>query len=352
MWKLLKDVKSELDELRTNGIQRGKSIGWSWEQLPLTIKKGYTTYLGAPPATGKTEWLFEILINLSCIHGWKHVVYSPETGSAHEIYAELCHKYIGKPYVKGKTFMDETERTKAEYFINDHFVVIDPHSSDENQKFDFTIDMFFKTIIDIETHLDIKFDTTTIDPWNELTEEYQPNDLGREDKYLSRILGEVRVNARVNKRHNFVLNHVRDQQIVTKDNVSFYPMPTARDFAGGQVWFRKGLLMIIMWRPPYGLLNEDGIPYEKNEVHIKIAKSKPKGVSTNGTYKMFLDTERYQYYMLGFGDVKIYADRVQHASKQNTMDFNEQKKSVLSVSSFATGNDDFDFFEQTDEVPF
>jgi hypothetical protein len=86
-------------------------------------------------------------------------------------------------------------------------------------------------------------------------------------------------------------------------------MPTARDFAGGQVWFRKGLSVLIPWRPPVGLTDSDNNVYEINEVHLKVAKSKPKGVSKNGTYKMYLDIEKYQYYMIDSFGRKIYAKR-------------------------------------------
>jgi hypothetical protein len=92
-------------------------------------------------------------------------------------------------------------------------------------------------------------------------------------------------------------------------DISYFPMPSARDFAGGQVWFRKGLSVLIPWRPPYGLADADGVGAEKNEVHLKVAKSKPKGVSKNGVYKLFLDVDRYQYYMLDFKGNRVYANR-------------------------------------------
>jgi hypothetical protein len=89
-------------------------------------------------------------------------------------------------------------------------------------------------------------------------------------------------------------------------------MPTARDFAGGQGWIRKGLTVLIPWRPPAGVMDSEGNVYEENEVHLKVAKSKPKGVSKNGTYKMFLDVEKYQYYIKDMVGNKIYAMRQKH----------------------------------------
>ena len=171
-------------------------------------------------------------------------------------------------------------------FINQHFIVIDPIDED------LTITKFYDLVDEIERKEQITIHTTTIDPWNELTEEFISSDLGRENKYLSRILGQARKNARKTNRHNCIINHVRDQPMVTAMSVAgtelrYFPIPTARDFAGGQVWFRKGLSVLIPWRPPYGLPDADGSGAEKNEVHLKVAKSKPKGVSKNGVYKLF-----------------------------------------------------------------
>ena len=308
MYKRLTHLNAEMFAVRQQVDVKGKSIGWDWDMLPFTIKEGATTYIGAAPASGKTELWFEILINLSCLHGWNHVVFSPETGSSAEIFSELCYKYIGKPYVQGKNSMTNSEQVSAEMFVNEHFIVIDPIDED------LTITKFYELVDEIERKEQITIHTTTIDPWNELTEEFIPADLGREDKYLSRILGLVRKNARKTGRHNCVINHVRDQPMVSAKtiagtDISYFPMPSARDFAGGQVWFRKGLSVLIPWRPPYGLGDADGVGAEKNEVHLKVAKSKPKGVSKNGVYKLFLDVDRYQYYMLDFKGNRVYANR-------------------------------------------
>jgi len=304
MIKRLSEVKMQLDERREKGVVRGNSVGWDWNRFPYTVKLGTTTFIAAAPASGKTEWWLEILINLSCLYGWNHVLYTPETGDAVDIFSELCHKFVGKPFIKGENSMTEIERTKAEYFVDSHFYVIDPIDEEV------TIESFFAMVDEVEKKYETTIQTTTIDPWNELTERYEKEDLGREDKYLSRILGLVRKNARKTNRHNCVLNHVRDQAAVTKDGITYYPAPSARDFAGGQVWFRKGLSVLIPWRPPVGLQGSDGRPYEENELHLRIAKAKPKGTSKVGVYRFFLDVTRYQYYVKDeMTDAMIYANR-------------------------------------------
>jgi hypothetical protein len=329
MYKKLTDLNAEMFSIRYEKDTRGKSIGWDWDMLPLTIKEGTTTYIGAAPASGKTELWFEILINLSCLHGWNHVIFSPETGNSAEIFSELCYKFIGKPYVQGQNSMTNSEQVSAEMFINQHFIVIDPIDED------LTITKFYDLVDEIERKEQITIHTTTIDPWNELTEEYIASDLGREDKYLSRILGQARKNARKTNRHNCIINHVRDQPMITAMSIAgtelrYFPIPTARDFAGGQVWFRKGLSVLIPWRPPYGLPNADGSGAEKNEVHLKVAKSKPKGVSKNGVYKLFLDVDRYQYYMLDYKGNRVYANRGTTYKKENQVKIPQD--GILSTS--------------------
>jgi hypothetical protein len=161
--------------------------------------------------------------------------------------------------------------------------------------------------IQAETNKEIH--TTLIDPWNELTEEFLPEDLGREDKYLSRILGKSNKNARKTNRHHFIVTHVRDQAMVSQGEIRYFPPPHAREFAGGQVWFRKGFLMLIPWRPPVGLFDDDDMPYAENELHLKVAKAKPKGVSKTGTYRLYLDTTKFRYYMKTKDGQRVYANR-------------------------------------------
>ncbi|MEY2868252.1 MAG: Flavobacterium phage [Bacteroidota bacterium] len=322
MYKRLQEVSKELFEIRNELNVKGKSVGWTFDNLPYTVKEGCTTYIGAAPASGKTEIWFEFLINLSCLHGWRHVIFSPETGSAAEVYAELCYKYIGKPYTIGENSMSQGEQVSAEMFINEHFIVVDPIDED------LTLEKFYLLVDQIERTEAVTINTTTIDPWNELTEEYTKDDLGREDKYLSRILGLARKNARKTKRHNCIINHVRDQAPITQNGHTFYPMPTARDFAGGQVWFRKGLTVLIPWRPPVGLTDNEGNIYEENEVHLKVAKSKPKGVSKNGTYKLYLDVQKYQYYMKDFAGNRIYAMRSIDEQKSNSFPAQNPQKVI------------------------
>ena len=295
-WHKVKDKQSELNDLRENGNQQGYTIGWD---IPITVKLGCTTYIAGAPHDGKTEFWLDVLVNLSVEHKLKHVIFTPETGTTADIIAELCTKYVGKPYIKKfPGAMTETEKINAEMFVAEYFYIIDPL---DNR---LTAETFFNIVDKIEQTENVTIHTTLIDPFNELAHDFS-KDEGRQDLYIERILGDIRKNARAKERHNCVITHVRDQAPIIRSGKTFFPMPTPREIAGGQAWFRKGLLMIIIWRPPEGLNNENGEPYKSNEVFIKVAKSKPKGVSKNGIYKMFYDIKKNTYYLEG----GIYAKR-------------------------------------------
>jgi len=126
-------------------------------------------------------------------------------------------------------------------------------------------------------------------------------------------------------------------------------MPSPRDMAGGQVWFRKGMLMIMLWRPPMGWENpKDGmVTMDENELIVKVAKSKPKGVSINGLYRMYYDFKKKTYYVKD-GAFEVYADRGKHNIENPKKKVNLEPEKV-DLNDFK--NYDFDK-ENEDETPF
>lgn len=300
-----------VEDLYKHGITKGEYVGFRSLENLMSIKLGATTYLMAQPTAGKTEFWFEILINLSEFYGWKHAIFSPESGNREEIIAELISKYCRKPFYDYEGRLTDDEKFRAIAWLDEHFFIIDP---DDN---DITPDDFFAIVSDLEKEYDIRVHTTTLDPYNELK-----NDLngfgGRQDLYIETLLGMVRRNARVNRRHNCIITHCSDQVPITDSGVTFYPAPTARNYAGGQAWYRKGLQMIAMWRPPFGLCNSDGRPYEKNEVHIIIQKSKPKGVGEKGTAILFYDWKKNRYYE-NFEGMKFFSEKKRPKEIQTAM---------------------------------
>lgn len=296
------EIKKELDYLYQNGIQRGVYMGYDALKDYYSIKLGSTTYCMGSPFSGKSEFWFDLLINLSEFYGWKHAIFSPESGGVADIVAELSSKYMRKPFYKNYNgAMTDQEKYRALDWINEHFFIIDP----EDKEID--IPKFLETVDEIERDYDVTIQTTMIDPFNELQHDLK-QDSGRQDLYIERMLGLIRRNAKIKNRHHCIITHCKDQIPKTEKGITFYPPPTARDYAGGQAFYRKGLGMLAFWRPPAGVDDGTGKDYLDNEVHIIVQKYKPKGTGKRGTAKLFFDIQANRYYEPD----KVYGHSVKH----------------------------------------
>lgn len=283
------DLNSEIENLYLYGNQKGYTTGHKELDEHYTVKEGSTTYVYGAPYSGKTQFWFEILLCLSIKHGLRHAIFSPETGSAPEIFAELIQMHAQQDFYKTYNKQMNLEiMEQSKRFVNEHFIVIDPKNNIIGYK------DFFNYVNEVERVYNTKIHTATIDPFNEFKQDLKEFQ-GRQDLYLEAVLTEVRENARINNRHNCIITHVQGQQLQKQDNTMFYPMPTYREIAGGQAWSRKGMSMISIWRPKEGLRDEYGIPYESNATLVGIQKSKPKGVGKTGNIKMLLDLNKHRY---------------------------------------------------------
>lgn len=284
------ELQPTVDKLYKEGITKGKDLGFQCLSELYSIKPGATSYVMGSPTSGKTELWFEVLVNLSEFYGWKHVIYTPETGNKEEIIAELSSKFLCKPFYKNfEGFMNDNEKYQALAWLNEHFWIIDPAEKD------ITVTEFYEVVDSVEKEYKVKINTTTIDPYNELKHDMKEAN-GRQDLYIETMLGLCRRNAVANNRHNCIITHCADQQPITESGITYYPPPTARQYSGGQAWYRKGMGMIGVWRPPFGLCDREGRPYGANEVHVIVQKAKPKGIGNKGVAKMFFDVKRNRYY--------------------------------------------------------
>ncbi len=310
----LSEVQKDISKLYEEGITRGYYMGFENLHEFFSFKPIGTTYIYGAAFSGKTEWWFDELMYFSQYYGWKHAIYSPESGSAPEIFAELISKYLQKPFYKNtKGHMTESERFTAEAFIREYFYIIDPDDKD------LSIKDFYSTVSQIEQEYDIKINTTCCDPFNEFDHSGMKEHGTRQDLYLENILGFVRRDANKNKRHNVIITHCTDQETTLNKeaNKRYYALPLPREISGGQAWYRKAMNLICLWRPPDWLKDENGIPFKENEVHIVIYKYKPKGVGKRGMAKLYYDFEKSRYY-------EIYEGERRYSGKQMQRPFEQQ----------------------------
>jgi hypothetical protein len=296
------DIQVKLETLYHEGITSGLSTGWPGLDEIITLKKGTSFYAYGQPGSGKTEFWMEVLINATERYGWKHVIYSPESGDPSHVIGELISKKFGKPFYKNQPgSITEQEFHQGTAWAQEYFRVIDPEDRT------ITVDTFFDSVEDAEKN-GFKADTTLIDPWNEVKHDYSTSN-GRQDVYLEDQLGRINRDAIYKNRINAVITHIQKQEVIFKDGKRFYPPPTPREIAGGEAWFRKGMNMLCLWRPPHGLLDEAGQPYMENEVHVTVHKYKPKGTGKRGMKIFYYDWKHNKYYEFDEKGDKRYAAR-------------------------------------------
>ncbi len=319
MIKKFKDIEQSLTQMREIGNPKGEVTGFECLDRFFSIKLGSFTFILAPPAHGKSELSFELLFNQAQKYGRKSLIYSPETGSVEDIYAEFIHKFTGKPFYKSITgSVDEKEFYKAINYIDEMFTIID---SDEKS-------YSFNDLIEFITDEDL----ILAEPYNELRHDMGKYS-GRQDLYIEDFCSEIRRYCKKNKKHAIITLHPAHQlkseeKDINGNKVKFYPMPTAREAAGGQALLRKAMTWINMWRPPVGMLDDCGMPYQENEVVIMIEKAKPKGVGQKGVTSLYFDWKRNRYYE-ELGGQKKYA-------------FEHEKITTESVNNIIQPNFDFD----------
>jgi hypothetical protein len=297
----VEDKIQDLNNLYQKGFEKGTPTGWKAVDEVMTIKKGYPIFVAGAPHSGKTEFVLELMLSLSQAKGWKWFVYTGEIGSVTELVAELCYKLIGKPYAKREIHgtainMSESDKTYSEMFISQHFYFLDTEDI-KSEVSDFTVTDFYKIVADTEMELGIVFDGTLIDPWNDVVNETLSFG-GREDLWLADALKTVRRDSKAKNRINIVINHIADVKpmIDSESKRRFFPVALPSEWAGGRTWWRRAYLMLLIYRPPVFLNDENGFPHLPNESHIIVQKAKPKGIARLGIAKLFWDWKTNRYY--------------------------------------------------------
>ena len=244
------------------------------------FKKGRTTYFAGIPSHGKSTFVFELLIQLTEKHGLKHVLVAPEEGTAAELYITILCMITGLQN-RSNAFNRLTKEVfyKNIAYLKSHFHIYDLGEKSVSP---------YKILEDIKEYIiEHKIDTLTLDPWNELTHDFSIGG-GRQDIYLEKVLGDIRLFSRANKIHTFIVAHPRTLQ-KSKDGGKYEP-PTAYEFSGGGAWYAKADGIICVYRPE----EFSEVFKEQTKVEIIIQKAK-RGIGKKGIINLDfnLQTSRY-----------------------------------------------------------
>lgn len=292
-FKSIYQLRDEIYHQREQGVVKGSYCGFEGFYQYYSMKPQATTYVYGHPSSGKSLFWLEVSLNLTELYGFNHALFSPETGKPASIAGKLIAMFLKKPFYKeivGCASDNEIERAMT--VLNEHFHI----ASDEE---DFrNVEDFYEYCDQIEQDTGKFLHQTVIDPYNELT-----NDSAGEarDIYTGKQLKYVRLNAVKKNRHNTIITHVRDiPQQKGKDangnDIMFYPPAKPQEILNGQEFHRKGMMMVSVWRPTKGLVDQNGVPFQSNETRLIVQKYKDEHSGELGACSVYYDRSRGRYY--------------------------------------------------------
>lgn len=256
----------------------------------ITYKMGYHCTIAASPASGKSYFALTEILSLVEREGTKAFIFSPEMGTKAEITALLVHMKSGKSVyeIEGVEKIGDDELIACLKWLNNHFLILDSDVAMD-------VEDIYEQHEKAEEEYNTKISYILLDNLNDLKE---PNyGTTRQDLNVELMYSAIR---RYNKKRNcytFILTHSSSQGApLVQNGIKYYLPISAREVRSGEAIFRKAFLFITLWRPPYGLQDESGIPYEENEVHVIVLKGKPANTATKGFVgKLYFDWKRAKY---------------------------------------------------------
>jgi hypothetical protein len=279
--KQINEIQDQLFHMYKYGQNPGYKIGFKCLDDLYSIKEGRSTIIYGHPTSGKSQFLIQILCSLATKHGKKHLIYTPETGSAYEIYAEIIHCLTGKSFDKRSLNYHITEKELHNVipFVHDYFKVIDV--DEKGLDFDEWLDITDEAIKDYDIF------TSSVDNWNDI----EHNSGQMISEYLKKQLPRVNRHARKNGTHNFIVAHARNPDMSKGDK--FPPAPRPDEIEGGSVWYAKALNLICVHRD-YEEFEDTW--RQSSEAQIIIRKMKKRAEGRKGTAKLTFDVYRNAYF--------------------------------------------------------
>jgi len=228
----------EVNKLYREGIGSGTSTGMSVVDELFTIKEGMVYVCTGFPGSGKSEFMDQIMVNLSLKEDWSWAIASFENPPPLHI-IKLSEKIIGKPFFKGQTpRMKDKEVTEAANFIDDHFVFL------ESKEGLTTIPNIMERAQQAVMRLGVK--GLIIDPYNYI----QMPDAQNEHQGITRMLSELGTFA---KSAGIAIIFVAHPAKVQPNADGNMPIPKGHHISGSAAWFAKADVGITVHRGEQGV---------------------------------------------------------------------------------------------------
>lgn len=271
------DIFDNVSTYLKNEGEPGLKLGFSCLDEYYTHKDGGVTDWTGFPASGKTYFALEMLMNLSERYGKRHGLFVPDIGTDREVISKLVKMKTGKDFHdRYSNKVSDKELAIAMDWIFHHFIIF--------KKKDFKQGVspmdFWEMVCDYRDDGGV-INTGLIDSWKNLKHVYS----GREDLYLDEILSIRNEMAEDNKKHFHTIAHAVKTEA---DNAGKRRIPTAWDIKGGGSWYANGKSIITVDFPNKMY----------NRIDLYISKVKPEDVGKVGQVVnlLFLDYKKGRYF--------------------------------------------------------
>lgn len=267
------NLADDIWRLKREGLKPGCDISIpSFNEL-LTFDPGYLTVVTGIPNHGKSEFLDQIMVDLSTKHGWRFGIFSPENYPLQLHFSKIASKIIGQSF----NSMEDHKVIQAMDYYRDNFMYIVP-------KEDNSVESIIEHAIQLVKRYGIN--GLVIDAWNKLDHDYSSN----ETTYIGKQLDLIINFAHKYGVHIFVVAHPTKMQ--REKGNGPYLVPTLYDMAGSAHFFNKSHNGISVYRHFF----EDGT--SAPEVFVQKVKFKHWG--RQGSVSLQYDIDSGRFYQPGY----------------------------------------------------
>jgi len=276
------DVRSQLDMLFNEGLQKGATIGHPHFDDLISWVTGRLCVVTGIPSHGKSEFLDEIVYRLNLKHKWRVAYFSPENHPLEWHISKVVSKLTGKKFEKDK--LSHEEYKKSVNYTNDNYFFIAPMDSSD-------IDTILEKAASLVRRKGIKM--LVIDPYNKL-EHNLPKGLN-ETQYISLFLDRLISFARKYNILCFLVAH----PVKMKVEDGLYEVPNLYSISGSSHFFNKTDYGISVYRN-----------FVTNTVEVYVQKVKFRHLGKPGVSNFHYNLENGRY-------VQAYEDQSPEWTNEN-----------------------------------
>jgi len=233
------DYRQEVQQLYQNGMIGGLSTGIHSIDNLFTIVQGQLSIVTGLPGSGKSEFIDQLMVNLSQQYGWKFAVASFENPPALHI-AKLAEKISGKPFFDGPTAkMSETEASTTLDYIHEHFMFLEQRTGEAA-----TIDSVLDRCQQAVMRMGVR--GLVIDPYNYIAQSQKADN---EHQGINDMLTRLVAFARAQGIHIWFIAHPAK---MPTDQEGRTAVPKGMNISGSASFFAKADLGVTVHRNKNG----------------------------------------------------------------------------------------------------